>query len=89
MRSGSLGIPISYTRQARGVQKSMKRIDQFAEGLTILAKYDQDGFSVQAQHDVIYAGPSDANAVSPGDRARLEELSWHINSEFGCWAKFT
>jgi len=66
----------------------MKRIEEFAEGLKILAKYDSDGFSVCAEHDVVYAGPGDADEVDPEDADRLQELGWHIDSDVHRWRKY-
>ena len=63
---------------------------QIIEGLQLLATCDKgglDAYSVQAEHDEIYAGP-DIGSVSPEVSSRLEELGWH-HSDADCWAIYT
>jgi hypothetical protein len=55
-------------------------------GLQILAKYSD---SVDAQHDVIYAGPGDSSVISREDAAELERIGWHYESDVDSWAVFT
>lgn len=62
----------------------MKTID-IIEGLTILEKYrdTQGGFDVGAEHDILYAYPTD-QPLSQDDIKRLVELGWfQENVEFG------
>lgn len=70
----------------------MKRIEQIAEGLTILAKYDGHGYGVSPEHDIIYVNIDERPTAA--DFARLTELSWfepeELNSGDGTiWAFFT
>ena len=53
-----------------------KTIDEFAEGLAILAKYDDAGFGVQPEHDEVFVNVS--RAPSPEDQASLLSLGWEI-----------
>jgi hypothetical protein len=47
----------------------------------IIAEQDPDG-NVEAQHDVIYAGP-DPDKYTPEVIGKLKELGWLIDSENG------
>jgi hypothetical protein len=62
------------------------RIEEVIEGLQILAKYSN---CIDAQHDVIYAGPGISSMVTAEDADRLKQLLWHIDKEVDSWAKFT
>lgn len=78
----------------------MANISDVVEGLQIIAKYDRpNSHSMAAEHDVIYAGPyvtfdgqyfqaEHGSSFSGRDEKRLEELGWHVDSEFGRWARF-
>lgn len=57
------------------------------EGLTILMKHG--AVNVDAQHDELFAGPGIDGELSEDEKKRLEELGWHFDEEFDCWAKFT
>ena len=63
----------------------MSKNHEMAEAFTIFAKYEGD--SLHAEHDILYAGPSDIASMSPEDVKRLDELGWFIEDE--SWAKFT
>lgn len=58
------------------------------EGLSIMQKH---GLSVEvdAQHDVLYAGPGIDGELTDEEQKKLEELGWHWDEEFDCWAIFT
>ena len=60
----------------------------FIEAITILSKYipSNVGSIFHAEHDIILSEVS-RNNVSSEDTSRLNELGWHIDSEFGefCW----
>jgi len=63
------------------------------EGLQILVKYqiEEDPFGVDAQHDILYCGPSLEDLegkLTKEDRKRLIDLGWHEDSEGTCWACF-
>ncbi len=80
----------------------MKRIAEIAEGLSILAKHDSDGFSVCFEHDIVYAGPTMEDLtfdeedeftgslapISADEATRLTTLGWHIDRDVSRWAKF-
>lgn len=67
----------------------MATMREIAEGLTILMKYDPDG-SVCAEHDILAAAPDvQEDTVSVEDKAKLEALGWHWDSETDSWARFT
>jgi len=59
-----------------------------AEAFTILAKYSDEGYTLGAEHDIIYT-PVQPGSLSPDDRGRLDELGWHESEEFNCMAMFT
>ncbi len=61
----------------------MTTIEQVIAGLEILKKY---GNAFAADHDIIY-GPCAPN-ISAEDAATLEELGWHVSSEFDCYVKY-
>lgn len=59
-------------------------------GLAILATYVKpDDHCIDAQHDIIYAGPSGDDEVSAEDKAALEKLGWHWARDCDSWAHFT
>ncbi len=66
----------------------MKKILQIAEGLTLLAPFDEDGFSVAVEHDVLWAGPSNVRAVPAEAIARLIELGWFVDDDVDRWSIF-
>ena len=66
----------------------MATCQQLIEGLTILEKYGGDD-DCAAEHDIIYAGSTPADKMSKEDAKRLDELGWHWDDEFDCWARFT
>lgn len=65
----------------------MATIDEVIEGLKILKTYGAG--SIDAQHDIIYAGPDEDSKMSKEDVKKLKELGWHYDKEFSCWARFT
>jgi hypothetical protein len=67
----------------------MAKILEIADGRRILAKYDA-GYAVDAEHDVIYAGPEDiSKVISADDKAELERLGWFISEDVGRFMVFT
>lgn len=57
------------------------------DGLNILLRYgDSD---VSAKHDVLYAGDTPPEEMSPLDRERLEALGWRWHEDVRSWAHFT
>lgn len=61
---------------------------EFAEGLTIFARYEEGDDYLTPSHDVIHAGP-DPSVISAEDLARLEELGWNRDDNRGCFYKFS
>lgn len=59
-----------------------------AEAFTILAKYNDESYVTDAEHDILYA-QVDADKVTDEDMKKLDELGWHVDSEYGCMAMFT
>lgn len=64
----------------------MASIRKIRMGLEILEKYTGADGEVDAQHDIIYAGP-ESGVVSEEDFAKLRELGWRNNGEG--WEHFT
>lgn len=65
---------------------------QIYEGLKILAGSDKKEsllkIDMDAQHDILYAGPQ-LSELSEDEFNRLEkELGWHWDEENDCWAHF-
>lgn len=67
----------------------MATISQLREGLTILEKYCGRDDPCVVGHDIIYAGGVEASKMSDEDAKRIDELGWHWDDEFDCWARFT
>ncbi len=65
----------------------MTQTQEIIKGLLILAKYPK--CSVQAEHDVLYAGPSDVSLIRDEDIDKLESLGWHYDGEGASLARFT
>ena len=57
------------------------------EGLVILMKHG--AATVEAQHDILFAGPDFDDALTKEEEAKLKELGWHFDEETDSWAKFT
>lgn len=56
------------------------------EGMQIIAKYTQDQYCLQGEHDQVFCG--DYNLpLTPEERGRLEELGWF--EEAGSWSFYT
>jgi hypothetical protein len=66
--------------------------DEYIEAFHILKKFTKkglnEGFVLDAEHDVIYAHVS-CGAIPEVEAKRLMELGWHQDSKFDCWACFT
>lgn len=67
---------------------SDSRLLRVSEGLAILARHSGK-FDINADHDVIYAGPEKAEDVPREDADCLKALGWIVSSEYGCWMYFT
>jgi hypothetical protein len=70
-------------RQGDGMAQAAKII----KALQVLEKYGP--VNVEAEHDVIYAGPEGEPEYSDVDKLALDELGWHFEADVGNWAKFT
>lgn len=56
-------------------------------GLNIISKYEcLESTNISAEHDVIYAG-SDLQ-IPEEEKALLEKLGWHWDSQYDSWRKF-
>lgn len=60
----------------------------WAEAFAIFGKYQPDMAQIDAQHDVIFAGPDPA-WISQEDKDKLGQLGWHISSEVDCFCRYT
>ncbi len=69
-------------------QQSYRFLD-FIESFAIMAKYDDSGYVLDANHDIIYAGKIDLQSVSNEDMTRLKQLGWHIDEDEECFAIYT
>lgn len=62
-----------------------------AAGFVILAKYGDD-LDVAAEHDVIYAGQGDLEAMvaamSEVDIRELASMGWFIDEHLDCWGHY-
>lgn len=69
----------------------MSKMEKVAAGLALLAQYQSQDESqgIAAEHDVIYAGPDEAEeVVSQDHQQQLDELGWFVSEEFGCYQIF-
>ncbi len=68
-----------------------KSIAGFIEALQIFACYFENGldhtYFISAEHDTLF-GPNMPIADSPQGK-RLQELGWHRDDDYVCWAYFT
>ena len=62
-------------------------MENLIEGLQILNKYKRSG--VDAQHDIIYAGPPNGSVIMKDDKKRLLEIGWGFDEENDSWYYFT
>ena len=62
---------------------SNRAIDEFAEGLVILAKYDTNGSGVQPEHDKLFVTVSAPPSKEDGET--LERLGWSPEDGDLCW----
>ena len=65
----------------------MSKYEEITQAFAIFTRYEHE-HGVDAQHDIIYAGP-DPDVMSPEDRAAVEALGWHPEEEYECWGMFT
>lgn len=65
----------------------MASAQEVIDGLTILMKHG--AISVEAQHDILYAGPGIDGELTDEEKAKLEQLGWHFDEETDSWARFT
>ena len=71
------------------IQFTMNRFQKFLKGLQILSEYDTD-LELHAEHDILYCGNINLpESVSDGHRQELDDLGFHIDSNFNSWAWFT
>lgn len=61
---------------------------EFAEGLTIFARYEEGDDYLTPSHDIVHAGP-DPSFITSEDLARLEDLGWYQDNHRGCFYKFS
>lgn len=62
----------------------------YAEAFLIMSKYggSETGYGLTAEHDEMWAGPADTSVVSADDLARLQELGWTPDEEYGGFHRF-
>jgi hypothetical protein len=65
----------------------MNKIDKIIKGLQLLQAYG--AHTVEAQHDVIFAGVNDNIFISEKDKQKLISWGWHYSTEYNCWQIFT
>jgi len=61
-----------------------------ATGIGIINELQEGGADIDAQHDIIYVGTSEA-VEKMSDIMRVlmtETLGWHVDGENQCWAIF-
>ena len=63
------------------------RVVKIAESLTILSKYENS--RLDADHDILYAGPTPDTGCSEEDAKRLEKLGWSLDESLPAWTFFT
>lgn len=59
----------------------MSNLQQIIAGLQIIAKYDERGYDVAAEHDVLYAGAKSASRMSEEDKQAMKDAGWGWNQE--------
>jgi len=64
----------------------MDKYKQIMGGLLVLSKYDQSGFHIAAEHDILYAGPT-FDELPPEVEQQMLVFGWH-KSDADCWAIF-
>ena len=67
----------------------MTRIQQIIAGLTIIAKYEGSGYSVAAEHDIIYAGAEVSDKMTEEDKAAMLAAEWGYSDGLECYYIFT
>lgn len=69
--------------------RAVTELEQVVKGLTILAKYDNTGGSVDCGHQYLFAGPEgDEVDVAPADCVTLEQLGWHYDEGIHRWGMY-
>lgn len=59
------------------------------ESLTILAKYlDETYAPTHCEHDILMVPGVTKEEVSEEDAKKLDDLGWHYDTEYDCWASF-
>lgn len=57
------------------------------EALQIFLKYGNPYSPTHCEHDILMVSVHNED-LDPADVARLEELGFHWNDEYDCWASF-
>ena len=65
----------------------MASAQEVIDGLTILMKHGK--IDVEAQHDIIFAGPGIDGELTKEEQDQMLKLGWHFDEETDSWARFT
>lgn len=63
-------------------------MDDLIKALTIFRKYANPAYPTHCEHDILMVMKVKKDQPSEEDQAALEELGFHWNTEYDCWASF-
>jgi len=66
----------------------MSTLQKAITGLQIVAKYEQSGYDIAADHDIIYAGYDVADRMSEQDKQAMQEAGWRWDEGLGSFYLF-
>lgn len=60
-------------------------IENFAEGLSLMVKHGASGYSVAAEHDIVYATNARELKLTLTEYRKLRKLGWLVDKEVESW----
>ena len=64
-------------------------IEGLKAGLEILMAHGATGYTLAAEHDILYVADARKVKMPLSEIRKLHKLGWHIDSDVESWAAFT
>lgn len=71
------------------VEWQVTHLEKIILGLQLIVQHEP-GATIQAEHDLVYAGTLDGSwaSMSAETRARMEAIGWIADKQYNCWKNF-
>lgn len=63
-------------------------MDKLIQALQIFMKYKNEAHPTHCEHDIMMVVDISKEEVSNEDKTKLDELGFHWNKEYDCWASY-